>query len=458
MPMLSTRRTSIAKTALAATLMLWAVHCDKCGSSSGSGDVGQIDDKPWTAPTLAEADREAVLEVGKNLNAFAVDLYGKLRSRPGNFSFSPASIGVALAMTLGGTKGQTADELRRVVHLALKGRRLHRTIAAMIGHWTSPRDPLASASQYVRSHKKEQRNYFFELSIANRTFGQSGLTIQPSFVELTGKLYGAPIQSLDFQNAPEAARQQINRWVAGRTKDRVLKLIPKGAITPDTRFALVNAMYFTAGWHHPFMTSLTQDGKFMADGNRPVRVKMMGGGPSAGYAHHQNDKLKVLELHFIDNDFSMVFLLPDENDGLPGLEQKLTIAALERWLKVASHGKVLVTIPKFRLKAGSSMKLKKPLSELGLKALFSQTACDLTGLARTKPPLFVGEVFHQSFVAINEDGAEAAAATAVLPKAGSAPGRSEPPSFTADHPFLFLIRDRKTGTILFLGRVTDPPT
>lgn len=372
--------------------------------------------------------RTDIATVLKGNQLFALDLYAQLRQQKGNLFVSPYSISTAMAMTYVGARGDTAAQIAKVFHFTLSQERLHPAFAALI------------TSQYV--------NYGSQLSTANRLWGQKGDSFLPPFVKTTSDYYRAGLQEVDFARATEESRRTINLWVTQKTQDKIQDLLPEGTITSSTEFVLTNAIYFKANWKMSFDKSLTEEKPFNVTATQQVQVPMM---------HHKReyfgyarlDKLQVLELPYVGERLSMVILLPNQVDGLADLESRLTPENLENWLSVVDYSEGFkVWLPKFKM--SSKFKLKEVLSNMGMPVAFSRGAANFSGI-NSEASLALTEVIHKTFVDVNEEGTEAAAATAVI--GGT---RGPQPSFLADHPFIFLVRDTQSGGILFLGRVVNP--
>jgi len=402
-------------------------------SSPGSMTPSAVPSLP--APTAAEAAAFA-----KANNAFAFDLYrpiGKAGGKAGgNLAFSPASISTALAMTWGGAVGPTSDEMRKMLHFE-----------------GSAEEVLTSAGKVAADL---QRGDALVLAIANRLFGEKTFTFQKPYLDSTEKLFGAPLEPVDFAGAPDPARQHINQWVAGRTKDRIKDLIPASGIDGETRLVLVNAVYFLADWAEPFDKSATTDLSFWANGKTEKPVPTMR--RSAAMPFAEVDGTQLVELPYVGGRFSMLVVVPAQRDGLPALEAKLDVARFDSWVKALATEQVFLSMPKFEIDPPSSIALRDALQSLGMKTAFLRGQADFSKIADPPRPadrLFVGNVFHKAFVKVDEKGTEAAAATAVvMPRGGGAPKKAR--QLAVDRPFLFFLRDRTTGTILFVGRVVDP--
>lgn len=372
--------------------------------------------------------------VVKGDNQFATDLYRRLKDKnSGNLFFSPYSISAALAMTYAGASGETQKQMAEVLHFAVPESELHQAMARL------RESLLADAKQG------------YQLRVANRLWGQKGFEFLPEFLQTTQKYYGAELGILDFAQNTETARQEINRWVEKQTEDKIKDLLAPGVLDPQTRLVLTNAIYFKGNWQEQFKKDATQDAPFHVSADKEVSVPMMHQTERFGY--RATDDLQALEMPYAKGELSMIILLPKAIDGLLQLEKKLTEENLQEWTKGLGHQKVIVYVPKFTMT--SQFSLKDTLEAMGMTLPFTQKA-DFSRMS-SKEGLSISAVIHKAFVDVNEEGTEAAAATAVtMMPTSAAPPREEPPTFRADHPFVFLIQDNQTGSILFMGRVMNP--
>ena len=371
------------------------------------------------------ASVDAVVE-GNSL--FALDLYQMLRKREGNLFFSPYSISTALAMTYAGARGSTESQMAQVLHFLLDQEQLHPAFARL------------EAS--LRDVQKKGR---VQLSAANSLWPHKGFTLLSEFLALTKRYYGVQITTVDYGRAEEA-RRMINDWVEDKTENKIEELILPKMVGPSTDLILVNAIYFKGDWASQFDEQLTHEAPFWVNPSGQVQVTMMTRKHEFRYA--KAGDLQVLELPYAGEDLSMFVLLPGEIDGLADLEDQLTVENLERWTKYLWETEVQVFLPRFEVTL--PVRLSETLESMGMPDAFSSRA-DFSGMAKAQ--LFISEVVHKAFVKVNEEGTEAAAATAVIMARGAPP---PVPTFRADHPFLFVIRENATGSILFLGRVVDP--
>jgi serpin B len=381
----------------------------------------------------ARPDLKAVVQGNTE---FALDLYAQLRDREGNLFLSPYSISTALSMTYAGARGDTADEMARALHLSPDQEHLHPAVAELI--------------QAINPRAGQKRAY--QLNVANALWGQKNFGFLPDFLNLTRRDYGAGLHEVDFERATEEARRTINAWVENETKNKIKDLLPRGVVTVDTRLVLTNAIYFKGLWRHPFHKSETRNEAFKTSATDSVKAPLMHQKAHFKYLGEKN--FQALELAYgKDGDLSMVVLLPTKVDGLAEFEKKLTAAHLAEWLGKLRTDEVNVTLPRFKMTREFS--LKQALEALGMRKAFVPGRADFTGMSGSGRKLFIQAVVHKAFVDVNEEGTEAAAATGVV--VGLASARIPPtPVFRADHPFLFMIRHNRTGSILFMGRVTNP--
>jgi serpin B len=289
----------------------------------------------------------------------------------------------------------------------------------------------------------------------NRLFGEETYAFEAPFLALTRDRYAAPLESVDFAGAAEAQRTHINSWVATETQDLIRDLLPQGSLDELTRLVLVNAVYFKGDWVQAFDTEATRPEPFHVGGTTAARVPMMRQTNAHRYA--EIDGVQVVEMPYQGDELAMTIVLPRERNGLGALEASFDQAAVDRWVGALTPTRVEVVLPRFRLD-DARIPLKDTLASLGMTRAFDRATADFSGMANPanyEDELYISDCFHEAFVEVDEEGTEAAAATAVV--MGSRGGAPQPPAaFRADHPFLFMIRDLESGTILFLGRVNDP--
>ena len=390
-----------------------------------------ISDKPRLSP--GSVDSPAVGDLVQGNTRFALELYRTLFNAEANQFASPYSISLALAMAYAGARNDTEAEMARTLHF-LTGDELHQAFNAL--------------DQALRNRgldlKEEER---FRLRIANAIWGQKGFLFESDFLDTLAQHYGAGLRLVNFQTAAEAARQTINQWVEDQTEDKIKDLLPEGSLGAMTRMVLTNAIYFNASWQYPFNEDATQDGAFyLLDGSQ-VTVPMMRQSELYGYA--TGTGYQAVELPYAGGELSMVILLPDTGtfaEWAPELDAEMLAAIMDS----IKYQQVFLTMPRFEFE--SEFSLRSALQEIGMAQALTPDA-DFSGMTG-KPDLYIDDVFHKAFVSVDEEGTEAAAATAVVMRATSMP--AEPVEVTVDRPFVFLIRDIATGTVLFLGHVVNP--
>ncbi len=379
---------------------------------------------------VAAADRAAVVEGD---NAFSIALYGQVHNQSGNLFFSPESISTALAMAYAGARGETASEMAKTLHFTLPPERLHPAMGAVL-------------SALNATHPG------YQLSVANALWAQHGYTFLDDFLTLLKNDYGAGLMQVDFRGAAEAARVTINQWVEQKTQDKIKDLLQAGALRADTRLVLTNAIYFKGDWETPFDKTLTKDGDFYLTPAKTVKAPMMH--REGGFNYFDGGTFQVLEIPYRSKELSMIVFLPNDRSGLPALEKSLTAANTKQWLRqLAPASKVIVTMPKFKMT--QEFELSAVLGRMGMPQAFSSRA-DFSGMTG-KSDFAISAVIHKAYVDVNEEGTEAAAATAVTMRAMAMRVPEHPPiTFLADHPFILLIRDNHSDGILFMGRMADP--
>jgi serpin B len=395
------------------------------------GDVVRVE-LPRATPAVSDADLAAVVAAD---TAFGLDLFGAVATDD-NLMVSPYSIATALSMLYPGARGITADEIADVLHLSVDDATLHAVRNHIDTALATPPPPMGD----------DDTREPFTIRPANSAWGQGGYPFLDDYLGILAENYGAGLQLLDYVGDPEGSRAIINDWVEDATEDRIKDLIPEGAITVDTRLALVNAIWFKANWFEEFDPAATEPGTFTLLDETEIEVRLMHAGLRTGYA--DTDLFEAVRLPYA-GDAAMVVLLPKQ--GSPAeLAAGLTPEDLDiRW----GEYRVDVTLPSFEFDA--EIDLKQALEELGMRAAFESPVgdgADLTGITPVRE-LFVSDAFHKTFIALDEVGTEAAAATAIIVSFESAP---ESATFTADRPFLFWIEHSSTGELLFLGQVTNP--
>lgn len=389
-----------------------------------------------TIPSCSADDKNAGTSPGfpvvEGNNKFAFELFSKLRSQQGNIFLSPYSISTALAMTYAGARGQTEKQMADALCFpTMSSEQFHKEFG-----------------EIIRKLNAAGKKGGYELVVANALWGQKGYNFLPDYLTLARTNYEGDLQQVDFAAQAEEARKTINAWVENKTKDKIKELIKPGMLDSMTRLVLTNAIYFKGKWAAQFKPERTQDAPFALLDGQKVNVPMMNQTEKFGYM--ETDALQVLEMPYVNNDLSMVVLLPKKLDGINELEKDLNNDNLASWVADLRKRKVQVFFPKFKMT--SEFELAQVLGAMGMPDAFSSKA-DFSGMTGNRE-LFISAVVHKAYVDVNEEGTEAAAATGVV--VGLTSVEAPPPVFKADHPFVFLIRDNSTGSILFMGRTANP--
>ncbi len=394
------------------------------------------------ARVTASAPRADILSVSKGMNAFGTGLYAILTKSAGsgNVVFSPASIEIALAMTYAGANGDTAAEMAKALHFALQGDALHQGFNSL--------DSLLESRNW-QGKTEDGKDEGVVLKTANSLWGHKDLSFEKVFLDTLAKDYGAGMRLVDYKTAAEDARVAINKWVADQTNDKIKDLVPQGALDDMTRLVLVNAVYLDATWASQFDKAATHDGDFTTLAGPTVTASMMA--QEAAFRYAKDDGWQAVELPYAHDQLAMLLVVPDQG-RFAEVEARLGSGLLDRAAgALADAGEVDLTMPKFKFRTQAS--LPAALKALGMSKAFDPLAADFSGMT-TQEPLYISDVIHEAYIAVDEEGTEAAAATAVVMRTASAPAQTV--QLTIDRPFLFALRDLDTGAVLFLGRVTDP--
>jgi len=398
-----------------------------------AGEVLESDKERITSPNVSPGGQALLVEGN---SAFAFELYQALKGEEGNLFYSPYSISLALAMTYAGARGETAEQMADTLQFMLDQNSLHPAF-----NWLDAE--LAKRGEGAEGKDGDG----FRLNIVNAIWGQKDYEFLPAFLDVLAENYGAGLRILDFITETEKSRLAINDWVSDQTEGCIKDLIPQGAIDEWTRLVLTNAIYFNAAWKYPFDEKMTADGPFyLLDGGQ-VSVPMMKQTESFGYT--EGTGYQAVELQYDGGELSMVILLP-EAGKFEAFEEGLQAQQVCDIISGLQPTEVALTMPQFEF--DSEFSLKDTLAEMGMPIAFSGGA-DFSGMTGN-PELFISDVVHKAFVAVDEAGTEAAAATAVEMALTSVP--PPPVEVTIDRPFIFLIRDIDTGAILFVGRVLNP--
>ena len=372
--------------------------------------------------------------LAKGNNVFALNIYSQLRAADGNLFFSPYSIRTALAMTYAGARGKTAAQMKNALSFTLDDADLH-----------------AAFAESIRALNTGGGDNY-QMNVANSLWAEKTHAFLQAFIDINTSAYNGGLEQVDFINASENARIKINAWVEEQTRQKITNLIPPGGVSRDTRLALINAVYFKGLWAKQFDKKLTQKAPFYCADGTTVETPLMTFSETRHMPFYSEEGLKIIELDYQGDNISILIVLPDTAGGLGAIEQKLNDATLSRWVSGLRRCSVQVYLPRFTLTWGAE-NIVPHLQALGMQDAFSAQAADLSGIDGTRE-LLISSVFHKAFVDVYEEGTEAAAATGVMVGVTSMP--PPPETFRADHPFLFLIREKATGSILFMGRLTEP--
>jgi serpin B len=386
------------------------------------------------APQVLDSDLSDLV-AGNNDFAFA--LYQQFSTGDANVFYSPYSISIALAMTYAGATGQTAEQMAQALHFILTADRLHPAF-----------NKLALELESRSKVEGLEPGQAFQLSVANSLWGQSGFHFEADFLDVLARNYAAGMRLVDYEKDAEAARKEINDWVSQSTNQKIKDIIPKGALDALTRLVLANAVYFKAAWLRPFEPDATQPGAFHLLNETTVDGPMMH--EQATLRIMQGEGYRAVELPYAGRQLSMLILLPDEG-AFGDVESRLDAELVNATVAAMQPGQVILTLPKFKFEW--SLGLVDGLKALGMQDAFDPDLADLSGMNGARD-LYVTNILHKAFVAVDEAGTEAAAATVVIVGITSMP--TDVTEFNIDRPFFFLIRDNPTGTILFLGRVINP--
>jgi serpin B len=411
-----------------------AVHSAEPSAAAASPSPAQPTIAPIDAPASATPNPHRA--ASSAIDALAADLYRQLVREHDDLVFSPYSAEVALAMARIGARGLTRSQMDAVLHAAL----------------VADLDAELGALERELARRPGQYPYWnttipLELASANRLWAQSDYEFQQRFIDVLSAQYGAGVGLVDYKRAAEAARKAINEWVSDRTRARIPELIPADILNERTRFVLTNAIYLKAKWARPFQSALTRAAPFHRLDGRDSEVRMMRAGTGT-YGYRRGSDYQAVHLPYVGG-LSMVVIVPDTG-AFAAFESRLDGARLTQIAEDVAYTSIDLSMPRFEFRTTSF--LKPPLSQLGMPIAFTESA-DFSGIA-TREPLYIQDVIQQAFISVDEEGTEAAAATAVI--GGATGGPNEWITLTIDRPFLFLIRDDATGATLFMGRVLDP--
>ena len=422
-----------------AGLLICLVGCSAIAGLVPEGSESQVLVSELPRADVSDAMGDDLNQLAAANRTFTLDLYHQLETMDGNLFYSPYSISSALAMTYAGAEGKTAEEMAAVFHFLMEEDRLHPAFNAL--------------DQYLEGLAKQEipddMGEVFQLTIANAIWGQKDFHFESDFLDTLATNYGAGLRLLDYIQAPEESRVTINDWVSDQTEERIRDLIPQGAINSDTRLVLSNAIYFKATWLESFEESLTEDKIFHGLDGEEFITPMMSLGSDASFPYYQGDGFQAVDLPYLGGQVSMLVIVPDEGK-FSDFEVNLNSEILDETIGNLAYQPMYLNFPKFEFE--TEISLATILAKMGMPSAFIDGA-DFSGMTGTKD-LFISDVFHKAFVSVDEKGTEAAAATAVVMSLTSAP--ENPLHLEVDRPFLFLIRDIQTNSILFMGRVVEP--
>lgn len=415
------------------------------------GACGDDDDSPDTTPTPGEpagiellqsslarvaAEPSQAESAAQSLNQFAFDLYRQVRAEEdGNVVFSPYSVATALAMTRNGAAGQTLDEMTSVLYA---GDDYDLSMNALDQAFTG------RAGDY----EVGENTVTVEIETANQLWGQREFPFETTFLDVIAQNFGAGLRIVDFIGDTEGSRQAINQWVSDRTRDRIPELIPEGIITVDTRLVLTNAVYLKAPWMWPFDEDGTEKGDFTLLDGSAIQADLMH--VIAQVPYTEGDGFRAVELPYADGSLAMLVVVPDEG-SFEDVSSAFDATMLDAVAGELQTAQVTLRLPKWEFRTQAS--LKDALSEMGMPTAFEGGIADFTRMSSAGDQLYISAVVHEAFIAVDEEGTEAAAATAVIIGETSAPEAVE---LTVDRPFMFFLRDRETGATIFIGQVTNP--
>lgn len=391
-------------------------------------------DKPRiTSPSVSQSDLSTLVDGN---NTFAFNLYRVLSQQDGNLFYSPYSISEALAMTYAGARGNTETSMADALKFTLPQNQLHPAF-----------NDLDLQLKQRGEGAKGTDEKGFRLNVVNAIWGQEGFNFLNSYLDILAQDYGAGLRVVDFINQTEKSRTTINDWVSEQTEGKIKDLIPPGSVNDLTRLVLTNAIYFNAAWAKQFNKDATADGTFHTLNSGDVTVPVMHQTESLKYIEGNN--YQAVEIPYDGNQLSMVVLLPASGQ-FNNFEQSLDAGAVKDILSKMKSEEVVLSLPKFQYDA--TLGLKDALSKLGMSVAFTDNA-DLSGIDGKKD-LAIQDVLHKAYISVDENGTEAAAASAVIVGATAMPLQQY--TFNVDRPFIFFIRDIPTGQIIFVGRVMNP--
>ena len=402
-------------------------------TQSVSAGVLKSDRPRVTSPQTSQADLATLTDGNSD---FAFELYQVLRNTDGNLFYSPYSISLALAMTYAGARGETREQMASTLRFSLAQDNLHPAFNSL---------DIELASRGEGAQGKDEEG--FRLNIVNAIWGQKDYIFLPQYLDVLAQNYGAGMRIVDFMNETERSRVTINDWVSEQTENRIKDLIPPGVVDRQTRLVLTNAIYFNAAWQYPFTEAATVNGQFYLLNGSDITVPMMQ--QTEAFPYIETTDYQAVELPYGGQELSMLIIIPRSGQFLP-FEEQLDANLIDGIIMEMRTQEIILSMPKFEFESKTG--LKDALSQLGMGVAFTEDA-DFSGMNGNRD-LSIQDVLHKAFVSVDEAGTEAAAATAVIVGVTSAP--TEPRQVKIDRPFMFLIRDIPTNSILFVGRVLNP--
>ncbi len=388
------------------------------------------------------SNNASILKVAKSVNEFSFSFYNAidaLKEGKENVFFSPLSISQAFSILDEGAKGNTAAELE--------------------GVFAFETDPVKRrGSNAALNNLLNAPNPEYQLSVANALWVNKNYPVLGDYVGVVKNFYGGDAANLDFDANPSGSADTINKWCSENTNGKIPSILTPDMVTPDLRLVITNAIYFKGKWLKEFDKKNTKDMEFRKSATEKIRVPMMfSQDHEAHFSYMENDLLQLLQIPYKGDRLSMIVLLP-KNDNLAGMENGLNLESYELWKKDLKRAPAIVYLPKFKFEVNYD--LKPTLQNMGIKDVFVYGPSDLSGINGIKVDgindLYVGFALHKAYVDVNEEGTEAAAVTGIGVMSGAAAPPKNPPEFKADHPFIFMIEDKETGQVLFMGKVMDP--
>ena len=418
------------KTILLLVLLLLGLLFIGCTSPPITKSTGLIG---FTKLDDSKATTEGVNEIVLANNQFAIDYYNQLDKENKNIFFSPFSISTAIAMTYEGTDGKTAEEIRKVFYFPQNNEQRK-----------------SSFAKIYNTLNNELKNEKITLNIANAIWKEKEYTFKKDFLETINKYYYGKTNSVDFKNAPEPSRKKINEWVEKQTNNKIQKLIPGGVISTYTKMVLTNAIYFKGKWTNLFEQKNTKEKDFLVSEDKNVKTQMMY--QTDNFKYYEDTNFQYLQMNYKGNKISMLVILPKDKNGKTIYDFNIpTAKKIPNVINSLKTKEVKINFPKIELRTNYS--LKKDLQKMGMKEVFTNNA----NFSKMDPKnkLKVSEIYHKTYLKVDEEGTEAAAATAIV-IAGTTSVPLPPKVFNANHPFAFIIKENKTGEILFIGKIVNP--